>query len=48
MYSRFFHILLAAVTRYATGLVYSVGIDPEKELELLMKLLMQAYTVTKQ
>ena len=47
MFSATLHLMLAAVTRYAVGLVYDAGIDPEKELELLKRLLMQEYTITK-
>ena len=47
MFSSSFHILLAAVTRYAVGLVYVLdqGSDPESELEMLKELLLSRYTV---
>ena len=45
MFSGRFHIMLAAVTRYAVGLVYiSENADPEKELAMLKRLLFQEYT----
>jgi hypothetical protein len=45
MFSGSFHIMLAAVTRYAVGLVYiSENADPEKELAMLKRLLFQEYT----
>jgi len=47
MFSATLHLMMAAATRYAVGLVYDSGIDPEKELELLKKLLMQEYVITK-
>jgi hypothetical protein len=37
--------MLAAVTRYAVGLVYHGGADPEKELTLLKDLLFRQYVV---
>ena len=47
MFSSFFHIMLAAVTRYAVGLVYipEQGSDPESELEMLKEILLSRYTV---
>ncbi len=45
MFSATLHLMLAAVTRYAVGLVYESGVNPEQELLLLKKLLMQEYTV---
>ena len=47
MFSSSFHIMLAAVTRYAVGLVYipEQGSDPESELEMLKELLLLRYTV---
>ena len=39
------HLMLAAVTRYAVGLVYEGGQDPEKELILLKDMLLNEYTV---
>lgn len=44
MFSSSFHIMLAAVTRYAAGLVYvSDGTDPEDELVMLADLLFTRY-----
>ena len=47
MFSSSFHIMLAAVTRYAVGLVYILeqGSNPENELEMLKELLLSRYTV---
>ena len=42
-FSTTLHIMLAAVTRYAVGLVYNAGIDPETELILLRDMLMKQY-----
>jgi len=42
-FSTMLHLMLAAVTRYAVGLVYESGTDPEKELLFLRNLLLQAY-----
>jgi len=46
MFSSSFHIMLAAVTRYAMGLVYILeqGADPETELLMLEKMLLKEYT----
>ena len=44
MFSATLHLMLAAVTRYAVGLVYDAGIDPEEELLELKDMLMQRYT----
>ena len=46
MFSGIFHIMLAAVTRYAVGLVYTpeTGSDPESELILLEKALLREFT----
>lgn len=38
------HLMLAAVTRYAVGLVYEGGIDPEKELVLQKNMLLREFT----
>lgn len=38
------HLMLAAVTRYAVGLVYKGGQDPEKELCLLKNMLLREFT----
>ena len=40
------HLMLAAVTRYAVGLVITNGCDPERELAVLRDMLMQRYTTT--
>ena len=47
MFSGSFHIMLAAVTRYAVGLVYvpESGADPENELMMLKELLLSHYCV---
>ena len=46
MFSSTFHIMLAAVTRYAVGLVYdSEKTDPEKELVRLKNMLLREFTV---
>jgi len=45
MFSTTFHIMLAAVTRYAIGLVYVYETaDPEKELIRLEKMLLREFT----
>lgn len=48
MFSSLFHIMLAAVTRYAVGLVYMPegGADPEKELVMLGDMLFSRFTRT--
>ncbi len=48
MFSASFHIMLAAATRYAVGLVvmYEDGYDPESELVLLEELLLSRFTKT--
>ena len=43
MFSATLHLMLAAVTRYAVGLVYQEGSDPEEELILLKRMLMREY-----
>lgn len=48
MLSKTLHLMLAAVTRYAVGLVYDSGIDPEEELLFLKKMLLREYTVNPQ
>ena len=45
MFSATLHLMLAAATRYAVGLVYDAGIDPEAELQLQKRMLMREYTV---
>lgn len=46
MFSSSFHIMLAAATRYAVGLVvmYEDGYDPESELVMLEELLISRFT----
>ena len=44
MFSATLHLMLAAVTRYAVGLVYDGGIDPEKELMLQRNMLIREFT----
>lgn len=46
MFSITLHLMLAAVTRYAVGLVYDVGVDPERELLILRDMLLERYTVS--
>ena len=48
MLSKTLHLMLAAVTRYAVGLAYDSGIDPEEELLFLKNLLLREYTVNPQ
>lgn len=43
MFSSSLHLMLAAVTRYAIGLVYEGGSDPERELLLLKEMLVRTY-----
>ena len=43
MFSKTLHLMMAAVTRYAVGLVYDSGIDPEEELLFLRDLLLREY-----
>ena len=45
MFSATLHLMLAAVTRYAVGLVYLRGPDPEQELLLLRDLLVERFTI---
>ena len=44
MFSTTLHLMLAAVTRYAVGLVYQGGGAPERELEVLKNMLLREYT----
>ncbi len=44
MFSATLHLMLAAVTRYAVGLVYKGGVSPEEELILLRDMLLEKYT----
>ena len=44
MFSTVLHLMLAVVTRYAVGLVYNDGTDPEKELLLQKKMLMNDFS----
>jgi hypothetical protein len=45
MFSTTLHLMLAAVTRYAVGLVYipASGLDAEKELEKLKEAMLLRY-----
>lgn len=43
MFSTALHLMLAAVTRYAAGLVYHSGNDEEQELVFLKDMLMQSF-----
>ena len=43
IFSTTLHLMLAAVTRYAVGLVYEGGSDPMQELLLLKRMLMREY-----
>ena len=47
MFSTTLHLMLAAVTRYAIGLVYipESGLNAEKELEKLKELILGKYKV---
>ena len=44
MFSVTLHLMLAAVTRYAVGLVYQSGSDPEAELHELKNMMMSRFT----
>ena len=43
IFSKTLHLMLAAVTRYAVGLVYDSGIHPESELVFLKDMLLRTY-----
>ena len=45
MFSATLHLMLAATTRYAVGLIYNGGVEPIRELELLKSMLLERYTV---
>lgn len=47
MFSKTLHLMLAAVTRYAVGLIFvpEKGFDPEEELKDLKDMLMKKYTI---
>lgn len=45
MFSVTLHLMLAAVTRYAVGLVYRGGVEPIQELLILRDMLLERYTV---
>ena len=47
MFSSTFHIMLAAVTRYAVGLAVVIDSDPESELVMLADMLMTRFTKQK-
>ncbi len=44
MFSAVVHLMLAAVTRYAVGLIFTEGADPAQELRLARDLLLARYT----
>lgn len=46
IFSATLHLMLAAVTRYAVGLAYETGVDPEEELMTLRDMLYREYTST--
>lgn len=48
MFSSSFHIMMAAATRYAMGLVYTPGanIDPETELIMLKNMMLSKFTTS--
>lgn len=48
MFSSIFHIMLAAVTRYATGLAIVNESDPEKELVMLAEMMLAGFTRNKE
>lgn len=47
MFSSTFHIMLAAVTRYAVGLAVVIDSDPECELVMLAEMMMSRFTNNK-
>ena len=47
IFSATLHLMLAAVTRYAVGLAYETGVDPEEELMILRNMLYKEYTIAK-
>ncbi len=44
MFSATLHLMLAVVTRYAVGLVYQGGVEPERELLVQKEMLLARYT----
>ena len=46
IFSATLHLMLAVVTRYAVGLVYDAGVDPEDELLAMKEMLLARYTTT--
>ena len=48
MFSSIFHIMLAAVTRYAVGLAIVNESDPESELVMLCEMLLSRFTLKKE
>ncbi len=46
IFSATLHLMLAVVTRYAVGLVYDAGVDPEQELLLQKRMLLREFTTT--
>lgn len=47
MFSATLHLMLAVVTRYAVGLAYDTGVDPEQELLEMRDMMLERYTNTK-
>ncbi len=45
IFSTTLHLMLAVVTRYAVGLVYQGGTDPERELLTQKEMLLRQYTI---
>ena len=48
MFSSVFHIMLAAVTRYATGLAIVIDSEPENELVMLADMMLTRFTRNKE
>ena len=46
IFSATLHLMLAMVTRYAVGLAYETGVDPEQELLLQKRMLLREFTTT--
>ena len=47
LFSVTIHLMLAAVTRYAVGLVYNEGTDAEEELRLQKEMLLERFCVSR-
>lgn len=45
MFSATVHLMLAAITRYAVGLVYNEGTDVEEELLMLKEMMVDRFTI---